>query len=120
MLFLSLSVMMEQNQIIIYQTSNGETVIDVEIKNDTVWLTQAQMVKLFERDQSVISRHIQNVFKKNELDEKNNMQNMHIANSAGYRLVFLFFMSFSRVFTSATSCLRPETFLFFTKSARPI
>lgn len=72
---------MEQNQIIIYQTPNGETAIDVKIKNDTVWLTQAQMVKLFERDQSVISRHIKNVFKENELDEKSNMQNMHIANS---------------------------------------
>ena len=80
-LFLSLSVIMEQNQIIIYQTPNGETAIDVKIKNDTVWLTQAQMVKLFERDQSVISRHIKNVFKENELDEKSNMQNMHIANS---------------------------------------
>ncbi|MGY4384524.1 hypothetical protein ACVWYN_001550 [Pedobacter sp. UYP24] len=61
---------MEQNQIIIYQTPNGETAIDVKIEKETVWLTQAQIVELFERDQSVISRHIKNIFKEKELDEK--------------------------------------------------
>jgi len=68
-------------QIVIYQTPNGETAIDVKLENETVWLTQAQMVILFERDQSVISRHIRNVFNENELDKESNMQNMHIANS---------------------------------------
>jgi prophage maintenance system killer protein/prophage antirepressor-like protein len=72
---------MSEEQIIIYQTPNGGTTIDVKLKNETVWLTQAQMVKLFERDQSVISRHIKNIFREEELDEKSNMQNMHIANS---------------------------------------
>ncbi len=72
---------MEQKPIIIYQTPNGETAIEVKVENETVWLTQAQMVRLFERDQSVISRHIKNIFEENELDEKSNMQNMHIANS---------------------------------------
>ena len=42
----------------------------------TVWLTQAQMIELFDRDQSVISRHINNAFKE-ELDKKSNMQKMH-------------------------------------------
>lgn len=64
-----------------YQAKDGETTIDVRLQNDTVWLTQAQMVLLFDRDQSVISRHIKNVFKEKELEEKSNMQNMHIANS---------------------------------------
>jgi len=64
-----------------YQAKDGETAIDVRLQNDTIWLTQAQMVLLFDRDQSVISRHIKNVFKEKELDEKSNMQNMHIANS---------------------------------------
>jgi len=69
------------DQIIMYQAKDGETAIDVRLQNDTIWLTQAQMVLLFDRDQSVISRHIKNVFKEKELDEKSNMQNMHIANS---------------------------------------
>ncbi|MET4083621.1 hypothetical protein ABIB40_003593 [Pedobacter sp. UYP30] len=72
---------MVEDPIIIYQTSNGTTAIDVKLKNDTVWLTQAQMAVLFERDQSVISRHIKNVFKEGELDEKSNMHILHIANS---------------------------------------
>jgi hypothetical protein len=69
------------NDIVIYQSPDGQTQLDVQIDNQTVWLTQAQMALLFERDQSVISRHIRNVFAKGELEEKCNMQNLHIANS---------------------------------------
>lgn len=60
---------MEQNdKIVIYQTSDGQTLIDVKLENETVWLTQAQMAELFQKDRSVISRHINNVFKEGELD----------------------------------------------------
>ena len=45
--------------------------------NETVWLTQAQMGKLFERERSVIAKHIGNIFKEKELDEKNNVQILH-------------------------------------------
>jgi hypothetical protein len=69
------------NDIVIYQSPDGQTQLDVQIDNQTVWLTQAQMALLFERDQSVISRHIRNVFAEGELEEKCNMQNLHIANS---------------------------------------
>lgn len=69
------------SEIIIYQTSDNQTQIDVKFENETVWLSQDQMVSLFQRDQSVISRHIKNVFKENELESKSNMQKMHIANS---------------------------------------
>jgi prophage maintenance system killer protein len=48
---------------------------------ETVWLTQAQMTILFERDQSVVSRHIRNAVAEQEIDPKSNMQNLHIANS---------------------------------------
>ncbi len=72
---------MPEEQIIIYQAPDGTTAIDVKLENETVWLTQAQMVILFGRDQSVISRHIKNIFREEELEEKSNMQNMHIANS---------------------------------------
>lgn len=69
------------SKIEIYTNKNNETSIEVQFENDTAWLTQGQIVKLFERDQSVISRHINNVFKEGELGKESNMQKMHIANS---------------------------------------
>lgn len=57
-----------QNNIVIYQTNDGETSIDVKFQNETVWLSQAQMAELFEKDRTVISRHINNIFKEGELD----------------------------------------------------
>ena len=69
--------MNENNQIIIYQTEDGQTQVDVRMANDTVWLTQAQMAELFNKDQSVIARHIANVFKEGELEKESNMQILH-------------------------------------------
>ena len=69
--------MNEQNQILIYQTEDGQTQVDVRMENETVWLTQAQMAFLFDKDQSVIARHIANVFKEGELDKESNMQILH-------------------------------------------
>ncbi len=68
-----------ETQIIIYKAENGKTRIEVRFENENVWLTQAQMSELFDRDQSVISKHIKNVFSEGELDEKSNMQNLHTA-----------------------------------------
>jgi prophage maintenance system killer protein len=67
------------SEIVIFEASNGQ--IQVQLEQDTVWLSQAQIIVLFERDQSVISRHIRNVFAEGELDAESNMQKMHIANS---------------------------------------
>jgi hypothetical protein len=64
-----------------YQTEDGKTKIEVEFENDTVWLTQAQMAELFQRDRTVITKHIKNIFEEGELQEKSNVQNLHIANS---------------------------------------
>ena len=69
------------SQLILYQTEDGDTQIQVTMQDETVWLTQKEMAELFQRDQSVISRHVNNVFKEGELDEESNMQKMHIANS---------------------------------------
>lgn len=68
---------MENGKIVIYRTADGEASIDVKLENDTVWLTQAQMAELFQKDQSVIARHIRNVFKEGELEEMSNMQILH-------------------------------------------
>jgi prophage maintenance system killer protein len=69
-------------EVIVYQAPDGEVRVDVRLERETVWLTQAQMVELFGRDQSVISRHVRNVFADGELPAEGNMQKMHIA-SAG-------------------------------------
>jgi len=66
-------------EIAIYEAEPGT--FEVRVKEETVWLTQAQMAELFQRDQSVISRHIRNVFDKGELERETNMQKMHIASS---------------------------------------
>ena len=66
----------QQGEIVLYQPD--ETVrLEVRLENETVWLTQAQMAELFGKDQSVIARHIGNVFREGELDEGSNMQILH-------------------------------------------
>lgn len=58
----------QNSQLILYQTADGETHIQVILQNETVWLTQKELADLFQRDKSVISRHIQNVFNEGELE----------------------------------------------------
>ncbi|WP_240628172.1 virulence RhuM family protein [Flavobacterium anhuiense] len=72
---------MTKSEIIIYSTADGLIKIQTRLENDTVWLTQAQMSELFGKDRSVITKHIANVFKEGELEEKSNVQILHIANS---------------------------------------
>ena len=69
-----------ENQIVVYQPN--ETVrLDVRLENETVWLTQAQLCELFQRDVSVISRHIKNIFSEGELEKESNLHFLQIANS---------------------------------------
>jgi hypothetical protein len=70
----------DTNEIILYQPDKAVK-LEVRLEYETVWLTQAQMVELFQRDQSVISRHINNVFGEKELVEESNMHFLHIANA---------------------------------------
>ena len=65
-----------RGEIIIYRAEDNTVQLDVRMENDTVWLTQQQMAVLFQKDQSVIARHITNIFKEGEL-EKSNMQILH-------------------------------------------
>lgn len=69
----------EKNEIIIFENQNVK--LEVNLKDETVWLTQKQMAELFDKDRTVITRHINNIFKEKELDEKSNVQKMHFANS---------------------------------------
>ena len=59
---------MNKGEIIIYQSSDGQTELDVRLEDDTVWLSQAQMTRLFQRDRTVIGRHIANIYREGELD----------------------------------------------------
>ena len=72
---------MNKNKIEIYTDKNNETSIEVGFDGDTVWLSQSQITALFQRDRTVITKHINNIFKEGELEEKSNVQKMHIANS---------------------------------------
>lgn len=69
------------NDVVIFETKDSEISLRVPVENDTVWLTQAQMTELFNVDRTVITRHINNVFKEGELQRESNVQKMHIANS---------------------------------------
>ena len=63
------AIMEEKGEIVIYQTQDGITQLDVRLDGDTVWITQEQMTLLFQRDKSTISRHIRNIFDEGELEE---------------------------------------------------
>ena len=66
-----------ENEIVVYEPD--ETIrLDVRLDDDTVWLTQNQMTDLFQRDRTVITRHVNNVFSEGELDEKSNVHFLHI------------------------------------------
>ena len=67
----------DTSPIAIYTSDDNTISLDVKLENETVWLSQAQMSLLFDKDQSVVARHITNVFKEGELEENSNMQILH-------------------------------------------
>lgn len=71
----------KQNNFILYTTPEGEVKLNVLLENETIWLTQEQMSQLFDRERSVITKHIGNVFSEGELEEKSNVQILHISGS---------------------------------------
>ena len=77
---MDLQPIQNKGEIVLYQPDEI-TRLEVRIENETVWLTQAQMVDLFQRDRTVITKHINNVFREGELDEQSNVHFLHIANS---------------------------------------
>lgn len=69
------------DELVIFETGDHEIRLNVPVENETVWLSQAQMTELFGVDRTVITRHVNNVFKENELNKESNVQKMHIANA---------------------------------------
>ena len=75
------------NKIVIYQSEDGKTQLDVKLKGETVWLSQSQMSELFQTDRTVINRHIKNIYKSGELDEKATCAKNAQVRLEGYRTV---------------------------------
>lgn len=73
--------MENKNNIIIYQWKNWEIQIQMDQKSDTIWARQEQIAELFDIDRTVVTRHIKSIFRSGEIDEKSNVQKMHIPNS---------------------------------------
>jgi len=100
------------NAIEIFKSSDNKIELKVKFGSDTVWLSQEQLIVLFERNQSVISRHINNIFKEKELDKRSNMQKMHIPFS-DKPVVFVIWLVFkatraAAAFTNKYANARPE------------
>ncbi len=73
--------MEQNNEIVLFETSDKEVTLSVPMDGDTVWLSQAQMTELFNVDRTVVTRHVNNIFKEKELIRESNVQKMHIANA---------------------------------------
>ena len=78
---------MEENKIIIYQSEDGETQIDVRLENDSVWLTQAQMAELFQKTPQNITMHIRNAYNEGELDKESTCKEFLQVQTEGTRQV---------------------------------
>jgi prophage maintenance system killer protein len=79
--------LMETDQIIIYQTKDGETAIDVKLENETIWLTQNQIVELFQSSKANISEHIKHIFQSKELDKESTVRKFRTVGKEGERKI---------------------------------
>ncbi len=73
--------MNDRNELVLFETKDNTIKLEVPVEGETVWLTQSQMTELFNVNRTVVTRHVNNVFKEGELDKESNVQKMHIANS---------------------------------------
>jgi prophage maintenance system killer protein len=78
---------MKQDQIVIYQTEDGQTQIDVRLENETVWLTQTQMAQLFKSSRTNVLEHIQHIYEVEELEKEATCRNFRQVRQEGKRMV---------------------------------
>ena len=98
-----MDIALTDSSLLLYQTEDGQTKIEVRLQDETVWLSQAQLCELFDKDKRTISEHIQNIFKEGELSEESvirkfrttasdgknyqvNYYNLDVIISVGYRI----------------------------------
>lgn len=77
-----------QGEIVIYQTDNSDTKIDVRFVDEMVWLTQAQLCELYQTSKSNVSEHIKNIFEEGELEENSVVRKFRTTASNGKNLTF--------------------------------
>ena len=70
---------MKKNEIVLLETADNEVSLQVQMQDETVWLTANQMAQLFERDEKTLRKHINNVFSEGEVDRDSNTQKMRVA-----------------------------------------
>ena len=80
---------MKQDQIVIYQTEDGKTQIDVRLENETVWLTQTQMAQLFKSSRTNVLEHIQHIYEDEELEKEATCRNFRQVRQEGNGLIKL-------------------------------
>lgn len=73
------------DKIVIYRTADGQTAADIRMDGDSVWLSQAQMAELFQKDRTVIGRHISNIYKEHELERETTCANFAHTKNYGRR-----------------------------------
>lgn len=78
-LLLPTEVQQSEKSVVIYRSEDGTIQLEVQLVDDNVWLTQAHMTELFQKDRTTITRHINNAFKEQEVDRKSNVHFLHIA-----------------------------------------
>lgn len=79
--------MKEDQKIVIYQTPDGKTQIDVRLEDETVWLTQAQMAQLFKSSRTNVLEHIQHIYEVEELEKEATCRNFRQVRQEGKRMV---------------------------------
>ena len=78
----------KNNEIILFETHDQEVKLSVSLENETVWLSSNQMALLFDRDEKTVRKHVNNVFKENELDKENNTQKCVLMDVSGLQHPF--------------------------------
>jgi len=79
--------MTNEDQIVIYQTKDGNTQLDIQLKEEIVWLTQKQMAFLFDKNNMTINEHVKNIYQEGELEEKPTIRKSLIVQTEGKRKV---------------------------------
>ena len=109
--------MPEKNEIIIYTTPDGKETFEVNLKKDTVWLSQKQMAELFEKNTDTIGLHIKNIFSTKELDNKSTTEEYSVVQMEGgigeKATHLLFFVVKNHSFIDGNKRIAASLFLWF-------
>lgn len=87
-----------ENKIVIYKEKSSEIQVDVNLHNESVWLTQVQMAELFEKDRDTVGVHIKNIYNEGELVEEATAEESSVVQKEGVREVSRNILSYNQVF----------------------